>query len=70
MIDLQHGDCLELLPKLADNSIDLIVTDPPYGMTASGTKSPTCRACGASCTASAKRTPPLSCLLHSLLPPT
>lgn len=34
MIDLQHGDCLELLPKLADNSIDLIVTDPPYGTTA------------------------------------
>ncbi len=31
---LQHGDCLDLLPKLADNSIDLIVTDPPYGTTA------------------------------------
>nr|DAS54055.1 MAG TPA: adenine-specific methyltransferase [Caudoviricetes sp.] len=33
MTNLQHGDCLELLPKLADNSVDLIVTDPPYGMT-------------------------------------
>ena len=33
MMNLQHGDCLELLPKLADNSVDLIVTDPPYGMT-------------------------------------
>ncbi len=32
-MNLQHGDCLDLLPKLADNSIDLIVTDPPYGMT-------------------------------------
>lgn len=33
-MNLQHGDCLDLLPKLADNSIDLIVTDPPYGTTA------------------------------------
>ena len=34
-MNLQHGDCLDLLPKLADNSVDLIVTDPPYyvGMT-------------------------------------
>jgi len=23
------GDCLEELPKLEENSIDLIVTDPP-----------------------------------------
>ncbi|WP_390619126.1 DNA-methyltransferase [Maricurvus nonylphenolicus] len=27
---LLHGDCLELLPTLPDNSIDLILTDPPY----------------------------------------
>ncbi len=27
-----HGDCLVELPKLASNSVDLIVTDPPYGM--------------------------------------
>ena len=26
------GDCLEVLPDLPDNSIDLIVTDPPYGI--------------------------------------
>ena len=25
------GDCLHELPKLKDNSIDLLVTDPPYG---------------------------------------
>ncbi len=28
--DLLKGDCLELLPALPDNSIDAIVTDPPY----------------------------------------
>ena len=27
---LHHGDCLDILPTLADNSIDLIATDPPY----------------------------------------
>lgn len=29
-IDIQYGDSLVLLKKLADNSIDLIVTSPPY----------------------------------------
>jgi len=29
-ISLYHGDCLELLPTLPENSIDAIVTDPPY----------------------------------------
>lgn len=29
-ITLLHGDCLELMKDLLDNSIDLIVTDPPY----------------------------------------
>ena len=28
------GDCLEEMPKLQDHSIDLILTDPPYGTTA------------------------------------
>lgn len=27
---LHLGDCLEILPKLPDNSVDLILTDPPY----------------------------------------
>jgi len=27
---LYHGDCLEVLPGLADSSVDLILTDPPY----------------------------------------
>jgi DNA modification methylase len=26
-----HGDCLEELTKLDDNSVDLVCTDPPYG---------------------------------------
>lgn len=28
------GDCLDILPTLPDKSIDLILTDPPYGTTA------------------------------------
>lgn len=27
-----HADCLETLMRLPDNSIDLILTDPPYGL--------------------------------------
>lgn len=30
MIDLRCGDCLEIMKDIPDNSIDLIVTDPPY----------------------------------------
>ena len=26
-------DCLELMKKLPDNYFDLIITDPPYGIT-------------------------------------
>ena len=26
-----NGDCLGLLPKLPDNSVDLVITDPPHG---------------------------------------
>ena len=32
MIDLIHGDCLEEMKKIPDGSIDLVLTDPPYGM--------------------------------------
>lgn len=28
----QNGSCLELLPTLEDNSVRLVLTDPPYGM--------------------------------------
>lgn len=31
-LDLLHGDCRELIKKLPDDSIDLLMTDPPYGI--------------------------------------
>ncbi len=31
---LYHGDCLEILPEIPKNSIDLCLTDPPYGINA------------------------------------
>lgn len=31
MIDLKCGDCLELMKDIPDGSIDLVLTDPPYG---------------------------------------
>ena len=34
MIDLRHGDCLELMKDIPDGSVDLVLTDPPYGTTA------------------------------------
>ena len=34
MIDLLHGDCLELMKSIPSGSIDAIITDPPYGTTA------------------------------------
>jgi len=34
MIKLLHGDCLKLLPTIEAGSVDLVLTDPPYGMTA------------------------------------
>lgn len=27
-----HGDCLEIIKKIDDNSIDCVITDPPYGI--------------------------------------
>lgn len=32
MITIKQGDCLELMKEIPDKSIDLILTDPPYGM--------------------------------------
>ena len=31
-IDIRHGDCLTVLRELPDNSVDSVVTDPPYGL--------------------------------------
>ena len=33
MIDLRHGDCLELMKDIPDKSIDMILCDLPYGVT-------------------------------------
>ena len=34
MIDLKHGDCLELMKDITDGSVDMILCDLPYGTTA------------------------------------
>ena len=34
MVNLLLGDCLDLLPTIADDSIDLLLVDLPYGTTA------------------------------------
>lgn len=31
---LLHGDCLELMKDIPDGSVDMVLTDPPYGTTA------------------------------------
>lgn len=33
-IDLMQGDCLELMKTIPDESVDLVLCDPPYGTTA------------------------------------
>ena len=33
MIDLRQGDCLELMKDIPDGSVDMVLTDPPYGTT-------------------------------------
>ena len=30
--ELWHGDCLELMKDIPDGSVDLVLTDPPYGV--------------------------------------
>jgi len=32
VIDLRHGDCVEVLRDLDEHSVDAVVTDPPYGI--------------------------------------
>ena len=31
-VTLWQGDCLELMRGIPDKSIDLVLTDPPYGI--------------------------------------
>lgn len=33
MFDLRHGDCLEVMKSIPDESVDLCLTDPPYNIT-------------------------------------
>ena len=33
---IHQGDCVELLRKLPDNSVDLIFADPPYNLQLQG----------------------------------
>ena len=33
-VELKQGDCLELMKDISDGSVDLVLTDPPYGTTA------------------------------------
>lgn len=35
---LHNGDCLEVLRTMPDNSVDAVVTDPPYGLSFMGKK--------------------------------
>jgi site-specific DNA-methyltransferase (adenine-specific) len=35
---LHNGDCLEILRTMPDNSVDAVVTDPPYGLAFMGKK--------------------------------
>lgn len=30
MWDIIHGDCLDVMVGMPDNSVDLVVTSPPY----------------------------------------
>lgn len=30
---IQHGDCLDVLPKIPQGSVDAVVTDPPFAIT-------------------------------------
>ena len=32
MINLKQGDCLEIMKRIPDSSIDMVLTDPPYGI--------------------------------------
>jgi site-specific DNA-methyltransferase (adenine-specific) len=32
LVTIYNGDCREILPELPDNCVDLVLTDPPYGI--------------------------------------
>jgi site-specific DNA-methyltransferase (adenine-specific) len=46
MFDLYNGDCLEIMRDIPDDSIDLILCDPPYGTMKGQGKSPAAKSLG------------------------
>lgn len=38
MFDIHNGDCAEVMASMEENSVDAIVTDPPYGLAFMGAK--------------------------------
>ena len=36
MIDIKCGNCLDYIKDISDESIDLLITDPPYRITSRG----------------------------------
>jgi site-specific DNA-methyltransferase (adenine-specific) len=32
MIEIHHGDCIEGMKELKEDSVDAVITDPPYGL--------------------------------------
>ena len=38
MYKLYNGDCLEILRELPNESVDMVVIDPPYKLTSGGCK--------------------------------
>lgn len=44
--ELWHGDCLELMKNIPDGSVDLVLTDPPYGTIKGIEKSRASKDCG------------------------
>jgi DNA modification methylase len=37
-VQLHNGDCIEVMRSMPDNSVDAVVTDPPYGLSFMGKK--------------------------------
>ena len=33
---LYHGDCLDVMREMAENSVDTVICDPPYGLSFMG----------------------------------
>ena len=49
MVDLRLGDCLEVMKNIPDGSVDLVLTDPPYGTmenAGTGTDREVLKSCG------------------------